>query len=82
MVTLTLSEKQVLALVRQLSPERRLWLLEHLLRDEWPDWFDLAEYAAARARAVATARGLDWDRMDENERESFIDAILHEPDPV
>ncbi len=33
---------------------------------------------AERARIVAKERGRDWDTMTEDEREEFIDEIVHE----
>ncbi len=38
----------------------------------------LAEYAEDRLRSVASERGLDWDRMSEEQREEFIDDLIHE----
>lgn len=78
MVTLTLNDDQVLALVRQLPAERKNWLLRALVSDQWPRWAELADYAGARVRAVAAARNLDWDQMSDAERDAFIDDIVHE----
>lgn len=79
MVTLTLDDKQVLDLVRQLPDERRAWLFQQLLQDEWPAWTELASYGQDRARAVAAACGVNWDSLTETEREDLIDTLLHEP---
>lgn len=75
---LTLDDDQVLALVRQLPKERKTWLLRALVSDQWPPWAELAEYAGQRVRAVAAARNQDWDRMSDEERDAFIDDIVHE----
>jgi len=32
----------------------------------------------AQLRSVCAKRGLDWDRMSEDERETFVDDLLHE----
>jgi len=80
MATLALQDEQVLDLVRQLPNERRAWLFQQLVRDDWPVWVDLSAYAVRRARTVAAVRGLDWDRLTENEREDLLDTLLHEPD--
>jgi hypothetical protein len=29
-------------------------------------------------RRACAERGLDWDRLSEDERESFVDGLLHE----
>lgn len=78
MVTLTLNDEQVLELVTQLSDDRQAWLFQHLLRTVWPQWVQLSDYATERAKSAANARGQDWERMTESEREEFIDSILHE----
>ena len=78
MAMLTLDDDQVLALVRQLPKERKTWLLRALVSDQWPPWAELAEYAGQRVRAVAAARNQDWDRMSDEERDAFIDDIVHE----
>lgn len=31
-----------------------------------------------RLRQISSQRGLNWDEMSENEREQFIDNLLHE----
>ena len=68
MVTLTLDDDQVLALVRQLPAERKNWLLRALVSGQWPRWAELADYAGDQVRAVAAARNLDWDQMSDAER--------------
>jgi hypothetical protein len=76
MVTLTLDNDQVLALVRQLPEERKNWLLRALITDRWSRWAELADYAGERVRAVAAARNLDWDQMSDAERDAFIEDIV------
>lgn len=75
MATLTLTDEQVIDLVKQLSPERRREALlalagfgreQRMLRTE------------ERFRQLCADRGLDWDRMSEAEREAFVDDIVHE----
>jgi hypothetical protein len=45
-----------------------------------PEMFSKAtvRYAADRIRTVAHARGFNWDKMTEDEREDFIDNVVHE----
>lgn len=78
MVTLTLNDDQVLALVRQLPAERKNWLLAALITDQWPRWAELAEYAGERVRSAAASRNQDWDLMSDAARDAFIDDIVHE----
>ncbi|AKE65922.1 hypothetical protein MYAER_3584 [Microcystis aeruginosa NIES-2549] len=39
----------------------------------------LCHYAIDKARIVAKERGYNWDTMTEEEKEEFIDNIVHEP---
>ncbi len=64
MGTLELSDERVISLVQGLPVERKR---EDRLRS-----------AEAQLRRASAERGLDWDRLSENERESFVDSLLHE----
>jgi hypothetical protein len=75
MATLILDDEQVLDLVRQLPDERRAWLFRQLLQDAWPTWVELSNYGLERARAVAAARGMNWDTMTETEQEALVDMV-------
>ncbi len=78
MPTIQLSDEQVFELVKQLPFEQKMELLRYL-RSVWEEaWLELANYGQERAREVARQRGLDWDSMTEDEREAFIDQLLHE----
>lgn len=81
MASVPLEEKQVVEFVQQLAPDRRAKLLRRLLTSVWPGWTEDADYAEERARSAAQKRGRDWDRMNEAEREAFIDEVIHENDP-
>ena len=39
---------------------------------------DRLRWAEAQLRRASAQRGLDWDRLSEDERESFVDTLLHE----
>jgi hypothetical protein len=81
MPTLELTDQQVVELVKQLPPERKrealLALAEHAAerRDE------RMQLAESRLRRTCAERGLDWDQMSEEERESFVDDLVHEDRP-
>jgi hypothetical protein len=78
MPTLELTDDQVVALVRQLPPERRQALLRSLLTDQWETWAGLSQSGQEGARKAAAACGQDWDAMTEEQREILIDDIVHE----
>jgi hypothetical protein len=77
MPTLTLTDEQVTTLVAQLPADQQQALLTFLLTRHWPTWIALSQQGAAGVRAAAVQRGKDWDTMTEDEREIFIDDMLH-----
>lgn len=77
MPMLELTDNQVLELVKQLSPERQRAALVALAggAEQRGEKQRLAE---AELRRLCAARGKDWDAMPEEEREAFIDDLVHE----
>jgi hypothetical protein len=45
-------------------------------QDTW--WQNRLDYGELQMRSLSTTQGLNWDIMTEQEREEFIDNILHE----
>ena len=79
MATPSLTDKQVVQLVKQLPPQSKHRVLVGLRaeRDHW--WQAVAGAGEKDTRRLAAARGLDWDAMAEAQRETFVDDLLHEP---
>jgi hypothetical protein len=78
MPILTLSNEQVVELVKQLSHEQQIEVFRFLLIQQWGQWELLSHYGSGQARLVAQERDLDWDTMTEEEREALIDDVVHE----
>ncbi|MDJ1184014.1 hypothetical protein [Roseofilum casamattae] len=78
MPQLNLSNEQVIDLVKQLPQQQQLDLFQFLLLQQWEQWESLSGYGVEKARLVARERGFNWDAMTEDERDNFIDRILHE----
>ena len=78
MVTLTLSDKQVVELVKQLPPDSKQAVLEALIGERELWWDMTVTQGEGKLRKLASLRGLDWDKMPELEREGFVDDLLHE----
>jgi hypothetical protein len=78
MATLNLNIEQVITLVKQLAiPEQRMILQAiKVEQDTW--WQNRLDYGELQMRFLSTTQGLNWDIMTEQEREEFIDNILHE----
>ena len=78
MATLSLTDEQVVELVKQLPPQSKQRVLTDLTaeRDQW--WQTAAREGEIDMGRLAAARGLDWDVMTEAQREAFVDDLLHE----
>lgn len=77
LVTVELSEKQILRAVKRLSPEGKQAVLRALIpRLDASE--RLVDSGEPRMRSLAAERGQQWDSMTEEERESLVDEMLHE----
>ncbi|MDG2990682.1 hypothetical protein L3556_07010 [Candidatus Synechococcus calcipolaris G9] len=78
MSIVTLSNEQVVELVKQLPVEQQVEVFRLLLLQQWGMWESLSRYGSNKARLVAQERGYDWDIMTEQEREDFVNNVVHE----
>ena len=79
MPNLTLSNEQVIELVKQLPEAQQQELFRFLIQRQWGNMEAITDYGSQQAKIVAAERGYDWETMTEEEREEFIDEIVHEP---
>ena len=77
MATLSLTDEQVVQLVKQLPPQSKRRVMADLTaeRDQW--WQTNARDGEHDMRQLASTRGLDWETMTEAQREAFVDDIFH-----
>ena len=78
MPNLTLSNEQVIELVKQLPEAQQQELFRFLIQRQWGNMEAITDYGSQQAKIVAAERGYDWDTMTEEEKEEFIDNIVHE----
>ncbi|ELP55188.1 MAG: hypothetical protein GPJ10_07305 [Microcystis aeruginosa L211-07] len=78
MPNLTLSNEQVIELVKQLPEAQQQELFRFLIQRQWGNMEAITDYGSQQAKIVAAERGYDWETMTEEEREEFIDEIVHE----
>jgi len=78
MPKLELSDEQIVELILQLPPERQRAVLQMLnaARDAW--WQRTIAEGEQQMRRLCAERGLNWDTMTEEERESLVDDLIHE----
>jgi hypothetical protein len=78
MSVLELNDEQVISIVRQLPAARKRTALLALAQDAQARREERMRFGEARLRRVCAERGLDWDHLSEDERENFVDDLLHE----
>ncbi len=78
MVVLQLNDEQVMELIHQLSDEKQMHLFQLLLQQRRGRWMELSHIGQIGVRQAAREHNLDWDAMSEDEREDFIDRVVHE----
>ena len=78
MPTLTVSVEQVASLVRDLPPENKREVLFTLATGGRAAREARIDANARRLQLLASARGLNWDELTEEQRERFVDDLLHE----
>jgi hypothetical protein len=78
MPTVTLTDDQVINLVKQLPAERKRAALLVLAEEGQAQRETRLDYAETQLRKLCTERGMDWDALKEEEREAFVDDLIHE----
>jgi hypothetical protein len=78
MSVLELSDEQVISLVRQLPADRKRTALLALAQDSQGRREERLQFGEAQLRQACAVRGLNWDRLSEDERETFVNDLLHE----
>ena len=81
MPTLELTEQQVVDLMKQLPPARKRDALLALASDAAARREERIQFAEAQLRRLCAERGRDWDKLSEDDRELFIDELVHEDRP-
>ncbi|HQU43613.1 MAG TPA: hypothetical protein PK867_12430 [Pirellulales bacterium] len=78
MPMLELSDEQVISLVKQLPPERQRAALLVLAHGATQTRSERMQYAESQLRHLCSERGLNWENMSEEDRENFVDDLVHE----
>jgi hypothetical protein len=76
MSVLELSDEQVISLVRQLPAARRRTALLALAQDSQGSREERLRFGETQLRQACVERGLNWDRLSEDEREAFVNDLL------
>ncbi|HEY9607692.1 MAG TPA: hypothetical protein V6C85_39265 [Allocoleopsis sp.] len=77
MPKLELSVSQVIELVKQLPKEDKSAVFRALSREREIGRDDQSEQEEQELRALSAQRGLDWDRLSEDDRDVLAKKLLH-----
>ena len=78
MAVLELTKEQIFDLVRRMPAEQKREMLLLLAANAPAERAQRQQYAEEQLRRLCAARGLDWDALSADEREPFIDDLIHE----
>lgn len=81
MPTLELTDAQVVELLKQLPPDRQRAALFALAGEAAGRREERMKHAEEQLRRMCSDRGLDWDNLSEDQREAFVDELMHEGRP-
>jgi hypothetical protein len=77
MAVLELTKEQIFDLVRRMPAEQKREMLL-LLANAPAERAQRQQFAEEQLRRLCAARGLDWGALSADEREAFIDDLIHE----
>lgn len=78
MPLIQISDEQVIELAQNLPDDKKQELLKLLITQPWESWQKLTVDSTEKARLLCQERGYNWDNMTEDQKEEFIDDLLHE----
>jgi hypothetical protein len=81
MAVLELTKEQIFDLVRQMAPAQKREMLLWLAQSGPQQRAQRQQFAEAQLRSLCAHRGRNWDTMSADEREAFIDDLIHEDRP-
>ncbi len=77
-LTVESTTDQVINFVKQMPPQEKRAVLLAIAEEAETDREKRLDEAEMRLRQLCFSRGLDWDTMTEDEREAFVDDLIHE----
>jgi hypothetical protein len=78
MPTLSVTDEQIIDLIRQLPPDRRRKIISELATESSEEREARRDRTEQKLREVAAQRGLVWDSMDDDQRMALVDDLIHE----
>jgi hypothetical protein len=81
MVALTDEEKDVIDRFRQLPPERQRNVMLAMFGADPDGWKKYQSQGEQQFSRMASERGLDWASMSDEQRQDFVNDLVHEDRP-
>ncbi len=81
MPTLTLTTEQIIDLIQQLPLEQKRMVLLELAKETETQRQERLDYGENQLRRLCTERGINWDTLSDEDREDFINDLIHEDRP-
>ena len=78
MSPLTHQEKDVVNRFQQLPPDGQRRVMLSMFHTDAEGWRRYQAQGNERFRELAAASGIDWDILDDEQRQEFIDGLLHQ----
>jgi hypothetical protein len=76
MVALNAREKNLVDTYRALTPARRRQVLLEMARPDSNEWASFQGKGHARLADLARERGLDWEKMNDAQRQDFVEQFF------
>ena len=76
--TIELTTEQIIDFIQQMPVKEKRAVLIALAEKASIGEEERMKYAESQVRQLCSSRGLNWDTMTEEEREDFIDDLVHE----
>ena len=76
--TIKLTTDQIFDLVLQMPPEKQQKVQRAIAEQAAARRAELRAYAENQFRKLSRFRGLDWDKMTDEDRIAFVDDLIHE----
>ncbi len=77
-VIIKLTTKQIIDSIQQMPGEDKLAVVLALAKESMPHRAERMQYLESKVRDVCAKRGLNWDTMTDEDRQDFINDIVHE----
>ena len=81
MPNLTLTTKQIIDMIKHLTPEQKRIVLLELVKATETQRQERLDYGESQLRRLCNERGINWNTLSDEEREDFINDLIHEDRP-